>query len=155
MKRIVLALSVVSMALGIAAGCVSQKPKQPPANQPLLTEAVLKSFTDICDESWSGVKVYISKSDYIPSDLKKVGMSPCTITDEQALRKEFEDLETAPAMAFIEAAEDVDGQVHVAVNYYSLRMKDHKPMVRDSTFEYIYKLIDGKLVMVSRVKSID
>lgn len=157
MRRILVAPLVFCIALSFVCGCRST-PKEAQVNRglppPYMTEAVLRTFSDIFDGTWGGVTIYIQKSAWVPQDLKEAGKNPAKITTIRELIKLHEDAEVAPAIAIVDASQSLEGLIKVTVKYTPVRIKGLSPSTRGGTFEYTYRMIDGKLVMLSRLKPI-
>ncbi len=120
-----------------------------------MTQAVLKSFTDIFDGSWSGVKIYIEPNAAIPSDIKKAGQGDAEIVDKQTLMKRFQYEENAPAMAVVNAYNDSTGLVHVEISYFPLRIKGTRVTTKQSSYHHVFRRTGKELSLVSSSKSTD
>ena len=153
MKRIAAAMLIGGLATALFCGCETML--APPKPPPYMTEAVMRSLADIFDGNWGGVKVYVQKSAWIPDDLKAAGKTPVTVTTVNDLIKTHEDQESAPAIAIVDASQDKGGEIRVTVKYTPVLIKGLGPSpIKGGSFEYVYKLIDGKLIIVSRLKPI-
>jgi hypothetical protein len=119
-----------------------------------MTEAVLKSFDNIFDGSWSGVKIHIEPSAYVPDDLKRAGKSEAEVLDREALIEKFKSSEQAPAMAVVNAFKANGGLVHVQIEYFPVRTKDwHEATIERGMYEFVYRRTKDRLVMLRRTKS--
>ena len=156
MRRIAAVLLMAALLAAAFCGCHMTRTgtpatgKLPPA---YMTEAVLRTFTDIFDGTWGGVTVYIHKSAWVPEDLKKAGKNPVEITTIKDLVKKHEDSEVAPAIAIVDASQDeVTGLIKVTVKYTPVRIKALELSTKGGTFEYTYQLVSGKLIMIASLK---
>ncbi|MEI6970784.1 MAG: hypothetical protein WCL44_04635 [bacterium] len=155
MRHLSSALLTFSAAMLLLSGCRTtsgegeQASGQPPS---YMTDAVLRSFEDMCDGSWGGVTVYIQKSAWIPEDLKQAGKNPVQITTIRELIKMHRDADVAPAIAIVDAGQTQDGVIKVTIRYTPVKIKGLEPSTRGGSFEYTYMMLDGKLVMLSRLK---
>lgn len=152
MKRLTGVFMALTVLAGLHCGCNTTNVKAPPDVE---TEAVIRSLADIFDGTWSGVTIYIERSRWIPADLKKAGKNAAEITTRNELIRRFRDSETAPAIAVIGVKEDPDNTVRVTIQYLPLQIKGVKSETNGGIFEYSYKIIAGKPVMISRLKSMN
>lgn len=152
MKRIASALLISGLATALFCGCETMQTQA--KSPPYMTEAVIRSLTDIFDGSWGGVTVYVEKSAWLPDNLKSAGKVPVTITTVKDLIKMHDSAETAPAIAIVDASQEKDGQIKVTVKYTPVRIQGLEPTTKGGSFEYVYRMINEKLIMVSRLKPI-
>ena len=143
-------------AICIAAGCASElQSGSSTASTPYMTQAVLKSFENVFDGSWSGVKVYIERNSYLPGDLKKVGMNPAEVVDSKALFAKFEYETNAPAIAVVDAWESSEGLIHTRITYSALKLKYARQSEKGGVFEHTFKRSGNKLILLDSSKSMD
>ena len=155
MKPIAVALLVCCLITLGFCGCATPSGRQSSAPPPeYMTDAVLRTFADIFDGTWSGVKVYIQKNAWVSDELKQAGQNPVEMTTITDLIKLHEDAEVAPAIAIVDASEDLEGVIRVTIKYTPVRIKGLEPVTKGGSFEYTYMMLDNKLVMLSRLKPI-
>lgn len=155
MRPVAVALLICCLIAVQFCGCTSLTGGTASAPPPkYMTDAVLRTFADIFDGTWSGVKVYIQKNAWVPDELRQAGQNPIEITTIKDLIKLHEDADVAPAIALVDASEDLDGIIRVTIKYTPVRIKGLEAVTRGGTFEYTYMMLDNKLVMLSRLKPV-
>lgn len=149
MKRTLAQLMVVGVALLPAAGCIG--PGASSSKVPgYVHDAVAMTLNSVFEGPWSGEKVFVAQSSYIPNGLSKAGTAAAEVLDEKALAERFEDSSVAPAMAMIRVFEDSYSLVHVQVTYKPIKMDEyHKPAIDPCFFERVFKRSGDKLILVS------
>jgi len=124
-----------------------------------MTNAVMTSFNDIFDGSWSGVTVYIKQSPYLPPQLAQIGKNPARIVEDTYKFQQTaeEEMDTAPAVAIVQTWDnESNGTVRVVITYEPYRIKGLDPQTHGGTFDYTYKKsADGRLIMKARTKSLN
>lgn len=156
MKKFI-AVPLLACGLSVAVFCGCATPTSPEKGGPVpkyMTDAVLRTFADIFDGSWGGVTVYIQKNAWIPDELKQAGKNPVELTTVKDLIKQHEEAEVAPAIAIVNASEDETGVIKVTIKYTPVRIQGLEPVTKGGTFEYTYKMLDDKLILLSRLKPI-
>ena len=148
-----LRLLAVALVAGAILGCATSSDKAPPP--PYMTQAILKSFADIFDGSWSGVKIFVEPGASIPSDLSKVGLNPAEVVDRNTLIKRYQYEESAPAMAVVDAYQDMDGLVHVRISYSPLRIPGTHPATKGGVFHHVFKHKGDELILLRSTKSME
>ena len=158
MKRAAVLAMGLFLIGALGPGCRSAAPTKKvenPPPPPYMVDAVMKSLADIFNGSWGGVTVYIEKNAWLPDSLRAAGQNKAEVLTREELIKRNQFADSAPAMATIDAKVDAEGIVRVRVTYLPLRMKGVSASTLGGDFEYGYRLVDGKLVLVSRIKSIN
>lgn len=155
MRRLVAVILIGGLATALFCGCrISSAGGNSSTLRRYMTDAVLASLSDMFDGSWGDVTIYVQKSAWVPEDLKQAGKNRVELTSASELAGRYTGAGVAPAIAIVDASQDKAGIITVTVKYAPVRIKGLEPSTKGGTFEYIYRLADGRLILMSRLKPI-